>query len=90
MKCEGEKETSQSLITKLKDYRLQKSREENVKPYYIFTDVQINDLLLKIPKTKEELLAVKLAVNGFGKVKVEKYGQEILEILAQNIEQGKR
>lgn len=86
MKCEGEKETSQSLITKLKDYRLQKSREENVKPYYIFTDVQINDLLLKMPKTKEELLAV----NGFGKVKVEKYGQEILEILAQNIEQGKR
>lgn len=86
MKCEGEKETSQSLITKLKDYRLQKSREENVKPYYIFTDVQINDLLLKMPKTKEELLAV----NGFGKVKVEKYVQEILEILAQNIEQGKR
>ncbi len=86
MKCEGEKETSQSLITKLKDYRLQKSREENVKPYYIFTDVQINDLLLKMPKTKEKLLAV----NGFGKVKVEKYGQEILEILAQNIEQGKR
>lgn len=77
---------SQHLITKLKDYRLQKSREENVKPYYIFTDVQMKDLLLKMPKTKEELLVV----NGFGMVKVEKYGQQILEILAHDIERDKR
>ncbi len=35
-------------------------------------------LVLKMPQNKEELLKV----NGFGNVKVEKYGEDILKILA--------
>ena len=37
----------------------------------------MNDLLQKSPKSKEDLLKV----SGFGNVKVEKYGDRILEIL---------
>lgn len=73
-----QKEFSQQLIAKLKEYRLIKSREEKVKPYYIYTDAQMNDLVSKMPRNKEELLKV----NGFGNVKVEKYGEDILKILA--------
>lgn len=67
----------EELICSLKKYRLEQSRKENVKPYYIFNDVQMNDLVEKYPQSKEGLLKV----SGFGKVKVEKYGDEILQIL---------
>ncbi len=64
-------------IKRLKEYRLKQSRNEGIKPYYIFNDAQLNDLLEKMPRTKEALLEV----SGFGKIKAEKYGEEIIKIL---------
>ncbi len=66
---------------RLKAWRLEKSRSEGYKPYYIFNDAQMEDLIEKNPKSKEELLKV----SGFGAVKVEKYGEDILKILAKRI-----
>ena len=43
----------------------------------IFNNAEMDDLIEKNPKTKEELLKVK----GFGQTKVDKYGDEILKIL---------
>ena len=77
---ESDKEGSidrEMLIGKLKAYRLEQSRKENCKPYHIFNDRQMNDLLDKFPRNKDELLKV----SGFGNVKVEKYGDQILLIL---------
>lgn len=68
---------SEVLIKVLKDFRLKTSREENTKPYIIFSDKQMHNLLEKMPKTKEELKEV----SGFGDVKVEKYGDDILKII---------
>lgn len=68
----------EELIKKLKDFRWCQSKFENIKPYYIFNDVQMNDLIEKNPKSEDELLQV----SGFGKVKVDKYGKDILKILA--------
>lgn len=65
------------LIQKLKEFRLEQSREENIKAYYIFNDAQMQDLIAKNPQNKEELQTV----AGFGKVKAEKYGDAILAIL---------
>ncbi len=65
------------LINSLKAFRLQKSKEENIKPYFIFNDKQMMDLISKMPGSKEELQGV----CGFGPVKSEKYGDTILEIL---------
>ena len=65
------------LVSELKKFRLELSRAEGLKPYYIFTDAQMNELIEKKPETKEQLLQV----SGFGKVKVEKYGEFILKIL---------
>ena len=74
---EEKNDAKKEMISKLKSFRLEQSRKENVKPYYIFNDAQMMDLLEKKPKTKEELLNV----SGFGSVKVEKYGDMILQIL---------
>lgn len=65
------------LFKELKVYRLMKSREENVKPYFLYNDRQLNELIDKMPKTVEELLKV----SGFGPVKVQKYGGDLLNIL---------
>ena len=68
----------EELIKKLKDFRWCQSKYENIKPYYIFNDMQMNDLIEKNPKNEKELLQV----SGFGKVKVDKYGKDILKILS--------
>ncbi|MCM1106181.1 MAG: NERD domain-containing protein [Blautia sp.] len=73
----SQEDKHEELVRKLKEFRLQQSREEGVKAYYIFTDSQMEALISKKAKNKEELLTV----SGFGAVKVEKYGDEIIKIL---------
>jgi len=65
------------LVARLKAFRLEKSREEDVKAYHVFTDKQMQELIARMPKTPQELLEV----SGFGPVKVEKYGRSILDLL---------
>lgn len=68
-----------ALFNELKAYRLARSREENIKPYYMFNDLQLKELIGKLPKTKQELRYV----SGFGPIKAEKYGDDILKILSK-------
>lgn len=65
------------LVSKLRSFRLERSRAEKIKPYFIFNDAQMNELIRRKPKTEAELLQI----SGFGAVKCEKYGKEILGIL---------
>jgi len=65
----------------LKTFRLQRSREEKIKPYFIFNDNQMKELITAMPQSMGELKAV----PGFGDAKCSKYGEEILGILNQGI-----
>ena len=67
------------IFKKLKVYRLNKSREENIKPYFIYNDNQLKDLISKMPRSKEELQSV----AGFGEAKANKYGNDILKIMSK-------
>lgn len=67
----------EQLRNKLTEFRLHKSREEKIKAYFIFSNKQMEDLINIHPKITKELMDV----NGFGKVKVDKYGEDILKIL---------
>jgi superfamily II DNA helicase RecQ len=67
------------IFKELKVYRLNKSREENIKPYFIYNDKQLKDLISKMPKNKEELKLV----SGFGEKKANKYGDAILKIVSK-------
>ncbi|MGJ0841794.1 HRDC domain-containing protein [Clostridium tertium] len=68
-------------MKKSKEFRLEMSRAENTKPYIIFSDKQMFNLLERMPKTKSKLKEV----SGFGEVKVEKYGDMILKIINERI-----
>lgn len=68
---------SHPLYIALKKYRLEQSRKEDVKPYFIFNNLQLEALVKICPKNKQELLTV----NGFGSVKCEKYGEDIFKII---------
>ncbi len=65
------------LYKELKKYRLNKSKEEMVKAYYLYTNVQLEEIIKLKPKTLNELAKI----NGFGKVKCEKYGSDIIDIV---------
>ena len=60
-----------------KKYRWNKSKEEGVKPYYIYNDKQLKELMAKMPKNLVELQEV----SGFGQVKAKKYGTALIAIL---------
>lgn len=69
----------EAIVARLKEFRKEQSKIEQIKPYYIFNDAQLEDLISKAPRTKEELLKI----SGFGEIKTEKYGDKILEILQE-------
>lgn len=56
-------------------FRKKQSKEENIAAYMVFNNKHMEDLLNKMPQTKEELHKC----SGFGPVKVEKYGDAVLE-----------
>ena len=72
------KDEVKEIRLNLKAFRLERSRQEKIKPYFIFNDAQMEDLIQKNPRSKEELCKV----SGFGKIKAEKYGEDILKIIA--------
>lgn len=76
----NEENNHESIRENLKSYRLRKSKEENVKAYFIFNNEQMEELINRKPKSIEELLDIK----GFGQVKCEKYGGDIIEVLQEN------
>lgn len=65
------------LFESLRQYRLKVSREEGIKPYFIYNNEELDLLVQAKPKTKEQLMRVK----GFGEKKVEKYGDAVLSII---------
>lgn len=67
------------IYKELKAYRLEISRKERLKPYFIYNDKQLKELIDKKPKSIEELQNV----SGFGEVKSNKYGDDILRILSK-------
>ena len=76
---EIEEKQQKSLYEFLKTYRLQKSREEEVKAYMIFTNAQLEELVNRKPESLEQLMEI----SGFGKVKISKYGEDLLKIITR-------
>ena len=65
------------LYQALKQYRYETSKAEGVKAFYIFSNAQLEALIAAMPRSLDELRKI----SGFGEVKCEKYGEEILGIL---------
>ncbi|UEQ79059.1 HRDC domain-containing protein [Chryseobacterium arthrosphaerae] len=67
----------EEILNALKLWRSEKAREQNLPTYFIATNKELMSVAKYKPAKKEELLEIK----GFGKHKIENYGEEILEIL---------
>lgn len=67
-----------NIREELVNFRKVQSKEEGIAAYMIFNNKQMEDVLEKMPLSNEELLKC----QGFGRVKVEKYGEEILRIVS--------
>lgn len=65
------------ILDALKWWRSEKAKEQNLPVYFIATNKELVSVAKFKPAKKEELLEIK----GFGKHKIENYGEEILEIL---------
>ncbi|MBP7982442.1 MAG: HRDC domain-containing protein [Kaistella sp.] len=65
------------ILDSLKLWRTEKARDQNLPVYFIATNKELLSIAKYKPIKKEELRDIK----GFGKHKIENYGEEIIEIL---------
>lgn len=64
----------------LKEYRYKKSKEENIKAYFIYNNAQMEEVIKRTPNTMEELRVI----LQYGDVKCSKYGDDILSIVREH------
>jgi len=69
-------EHEMGLFNLLRDWRYQRCKKDGVPPYIILTNQQLSDIVKKRPQTASDLFKI----EGIGKGKVDKYGEEILSI----------
>ena len=77
LKPEDLQGNDRDLYEKLRAYRLEMANREEVSAFIVFYNRTLVDIVLKRPRTIEEFLEVK----RIGKVKAEKYGEKIIEIV---------
>lgn len=68
----------ENLLQLLKDWRKGIASEHKVPPYVIFHDSTLTELAALKPIKKADMLGV----TGMGKVKFERFGEELIEIIA--------
>ncbi|WP_339659210.1 DNA helicase RecQ [uncultured Polaribacter sp.] len=77
IKTASEGEPNKDLFTELKKIRLSISKEENMPAYIIFNDKTLKLMSISQPTTENEFLAI----SGVGMNKMEKYGEEFMNVI---------
>jgi ATP-dependent DNA helicase RecQ len=67
-----------SMAAELRAWRTQRAREDAVPAYVVLHDATLDELAARRPRSQGELAAVK----GLGPTKLERYGDELLALLA--------
>lgn len=66
-----------ALYSKLREWRKMKAEEEGVEPYRILSQKVVLQIIQDLPSNRDSLSHV----SGIGKVKIKKYGKEILHLV---------
>ena len=74
----GAAPADERLVDRLRSWRLERSQEDAVPAYVVLHDATLRELASLRPRTLDELASVK----GFGPVKLERYGDDLLAVLA--------
>lgn len=72
-----EVDQDKELYEVMRQYRYTKAKEEGNKPYFIFSNKTLESLVEVKPRSKSELIKI----QGFGPVKVDTYGDDIVGII---------
>jgi len=73
------KNVDSQLLSQLRELRLAIANEQNVPAFVVFHDSTLIDMCMKTPVTRDELLDV----SGVGQVKLERYGERFLGVIAE-------
>lgn len=73
---EGLSEADMGLFNLFRDWRSQRCKKEGVPPYVLMTNKQIAEVVKQRPQSLAELMKI----DGVGKAKADKYGEDILSI----------
>lgn len=68
---------SQELYNILSEVRRIVAEYNGTKPFYVFKNETLSEMCKELPVTKDELLKIR----GVGRSKLEKYGQEFLDVI---------
>jgi superfamily II DNA helicase RecQ len=68
------------LFNVLREWRTDMSKKEGIPPYIICNNIQMANIAIKRPYSLNALQEI----DGIGKAKIEKYGREILQIIASH------
>ncbi|MFW6028916.1 MAG: DNA helicase RecQ, partial [Halanaerobiales bacterium] len=77
--------SNNQLFEKLRTLRKKLSTEEGVPPYVVFSDSALQEMSVKYPTDKVNMLKIK----GVGEIKFEKYGSKFIEVIERYIEENK-
>lgn len=75
---EEETAIDKELFNVVKNWRRERAYKDGIKPYIIFSDATLIEIVNKLPKSREELMDIR----GVGEKKVEKYGEEVLSLIS--------
>lgn len=70
------------LFDIFKNWRYEKSKEQNISPYIVANDKLLISLTKKLPQTKRDLLEI----EGIGENKLNQYGDDIINIINNYLE----
>ncbi len=73
--------TDDPLFRRLREWRLDTSREQSVPAYVVFSDATLQAIAATRPGTRAELAGV----PGVGAVKLDRYGSAVLELCAADV-----
>lgn len=74
--------SDERLLKMLKDLRKQQAKKLGVPPYVIFQDPSLEDMALKYPVSREELINI----HGVGEGKAKKYGGAFIHLISKYVE----
>jgi DNA polymerase III delta prime subunit len=74
------------LYEEIRAWRLMLAQEQNVPAYIILSQMALHGIANSLPQNSEELIKI----QGVGKVTVEKYGEELLEMVCEYTRSSKR
>ena len=70
---------AKQLFDELRKLRKRLADEQNIPPYMVFSDKTLAELSILKPSTRDEMLAV----SGIGEVKLDRYAEPFLKVIAR-------